>query len=81
VQFVPEMTVSEALALHPHARWVFAAYHIGGCTGCSAASEETLSEVAGGYGLPLEKLVGDLNALLPDRAAELLVPCEQHGAI
>jgi hypothetical protein len=63
VHFVPEMTVSEALALHPHARWVLAAYHLGGCTSCGAAVEETLAEVAVGYGLSLEGLLTDLNGL------------------
>jgi hypothetical protein len=61
--FEANMTVAQALALHPDARWVFAAYHIGGCNGCSQVDEETLSEVATGYKLPLEKLLADLNAL------------------
>jgi hybrid cluster-associated redox disulfide protein len=61
--FEANMTVGEALALHPDARWVFAAYHIGGCDGCSQADHETLLEVAAGYKLPLEKFLADLNAL------------------
>ena len=63
-QFTAAMTVDSALALHPAARWVFAAYHIGGCDGCSAATDETLAEVAEGYKLDLERLLTDLNALL-----------------
>jgi hybrid cluster-associated redox disulfide protein len=58
------MTVDEALALHPAARWVFAAYQIGGCNGCLSATEETLAEVAEGYRLELDRLLADLNALL-----------------
>lgn len=61
--FIPEMTVDAALAAHPKARWVFAAYHIGGCNGCPESSNETLAEVAAGYRLPLERLLSDLNAL------------------
>ena len=57
------MTVDAALAQHPAARWVFAAYHIGGCDGCSSASNETLAEVAEGYRLDLERLLADLNGL------------------
>lgn len=57
------MTVDAALALHPKARWVFAAWHLGGCVRCDAASEETLAEVAKAYGLPLERLLADLNSL------------------
>jgi hybrid cluster-associated redox disulfide protein len=63
-EFTAVMTVDAALALHPAARWVFAAYQIGGCSGCSSAAEETLAEVAEGYRLDLERLLADLNRLL-----------------
>jgi hybrid cluster-associated redox disulfide protein len=62
-KFEATMTVGEALAAHPHARWVFAAYHVGGCNGCSRVDEETIAEVAAGYRLPLEKFLSDLNSL------------------
>ena len=65
MQFSARMKVNEALAQHPSARWVFAAYHIGGCSGCASAEDETLEEVAIAYGIPLEKLIGDLNGLPP----------------
>jgi hybrid cluster-associated redox disulfide protein len=61
--FEPETRVDEALRIHPNARWVFAAYHIGGCNSCERASDETLAQVAEGYGLPLERLLADLNSL------------------
>jgi len=63
------MTVDAALALHPATRWVFAAYHIGGCDGCSAATDETLAEVAEGYHLDLQRLLADLNSLFQPAAA------------
>ncbi len=63
-EFTSGMTVDAALALHPAARWVFAAYQIGGCSGCSAAIDETIAEVAQGYRLDLDRLLADLNALL-----------------
>jgi hybrid cluster-associated redox disulfide protein len=61
--FSRETRVAEALETHPKARWVFAAYHLGGCCGCHRAENETLEEVATGYGIPLERLLADLNAL------------------
>jgi hybrid cluster-associated redox disulfide protein len=64
MQFGADTRVDDALAMHPHARWVFAAYHLGGCNECRSASRETLAEVATGYGLPLQRLLDDLNALL-----------------
>lgn len=63
-KFEPWMTVRDALELHPKARWVFAAWQLGGCNQCSMVDEETLAQVAEGYKLPLEKLLGDLNSLL-----------------
>jgi hybrid cluster-associated redox disulfide protein len=62
-KFEATMTVGEALAAHPHARWVFAAYHIGGCNGCSRVDDETIAEVAEGYHLPLDSFLSDLNSL------------------
>lgn len=66
--FEPHTIVADALSLHPKARWVFAAYHIGGCNGCERAIDETLEQVATGYGIPLERLLRDLNALAQQRA-------------
>ncbi len=65
--FLPDTIVAEALARHPKARWVFAAYHIGGCNGCERATGETLQEVASGYGIPLDNLLRDLNSLDQNR--------------
>jgi hybrid cluster-associated redox disulfide protein len=63
-RFSPDMTVGEAMALHPNARWVFASYHLGGCSHCAISTEETIGQVAEGYGVPLDKLIDDLNSLL-----------------
>ena len=57
------MTVDQALALHPSAKWVFASYHLGGCSGCDMRTAETLEDLADGYGLELEHLLRDLNSL------------------
>lgn len=63
-QFHQDMTVGDAMNTHPNARWVFASYHLGGCSHCAISSEETIGQVAEGYGVPLDKLLEDLNALL-----------------
>jgi hybrid cluster-associated redox disulfide protein len=65
-QFNKEMTVGEAMNLHPNARWVFASYHLGGCSHCAISNEETIEQVAEGYGVPLDALIGDLNSLLTE---------------
>lgn len=61
--FEPSTVVAEALAMHPKARWVFAAYHVGGCASCERSAAETLAELADGYRIPLEEFLRDLNAL------------------
>jgi hypothetical protein len=61
--FEPQTIVADALSMHPKVRWVFAAYHLGGCNSCERAELETLSQLAEGYRIPLENLLRDLNAL------------------
>jgi hybrid cluster-associated redox disulfide protein len=63
VPFSPQMRVDEALAHHPYARWVFAAYHLNNCRTCPSAETETLEELATAYRISLEKFVADLNSL------------------
>jgi hybrid cluster-associated redox disulfide protein len=65
-KFMKEMTVGEAMSVHPNARWVFASYHLGGCSHCAISNEETIEQVAEGYGVPLDKLIEDLNTLLTE---------------
>ena len=62
--FDASTVVSDALARHPKVRWVFAAYHLGGCNGCERSSNETLSELAVAYKISLDDFLRDLNALL-----------------
>ena len=61
--FQPQTVVADALSLHPKARWVFAAYHLGGCRECDRSSNETLEQLARGYQISLERLLADLNSL------------------
>lgn len=68
LKFVSGMTVATALALHPKARWVFAAYHLGGCSTCGLSDTETLDEVARVYQLPLDRFLHDLNSLVVQTA-------------
>lgn len=65
-KFVPHMTVSEALSLHPDAGLVFASYRLSGCPGCSISELETLEQVCLGYGIPLDQFLDSLNNLLED---------------
>lgn len=65
-QFTPEMTVGEAMTVHPEAGLVFSSYHLGGCSHCAINEMETIEQVCGGYGVPVEQLIESLNNLLED---------------
>jgi hypothetical protein len=62
-KFTPEMTVDEAFKLHAGARRVFAGFHLGGCSNCAISETHTIGAVSTDYGIPLEMLLGSLNAL------------------
>ncbi|HYC58900.1 MAG TPA: disulfide oxidoreductase [Thermoanaerobaculia bacterium] len=70
--FESRTIVADALAMHPKARWVFAAYHLGGCNACNLAHEETLEQLAVSYGLSLDALLGDLNSLFASAESQSL---------
>lgn len=70
-RFRAEMTVDAALSLDSRVKWVFAAYHIAGCDGCDRAPDETLEELARGYGIELSRLLSDLNSLNAEVARNL----------
>ena len=65
--FTKEMSVAEALALHPDARAVFAGFHLGGCAHCQIAEFETIEQICEGYGVPVDMLLGTLNSLLESK--------------
>jgi len=60
-----EMTVGEAIGMHPGASMVFAAFHLGGCAHCAVSEEETIEQVCMGYGVPMDEVLQALNALEP----------------
>lgn len=62
--FVPEMTVREAMALHPQAEQILAAFHLGGCSSCAVAADDTLGSVCRNHGRDLEQLLQNLNLLV-----------------
>jgi hybrid cluster-associated redox disulfide protein len=61
--FHADMTVGEAMQLHPRAREVFAGFHLGGCAHCAISEFETIRQICEGYGVPVDMLVGSLNSL------------------
>ena len=62
-KFFKEMTVGEAIVVHPEAGLVFSSYHLGGCSHCSINEVETIEQVCQGYGVEVEVLIDSLNNL------------------
>ncbi len=63
-KFYKEMTVGEAMKLHADAWQIFAGYHLGGCSHCGISEVETIEQVCLGYGVPVDRIIEDLNSLL-----------------
>jgi len=61
--FSLDMKVGEAMKKHPKAQFVFASYHLGGCSHCAISEHETIEQVCYGYGIPPEELLDSLNSL------------------
>ena len=58
------MTIAEAMGVHPRAAEVFAAFHLGGCAHCHINKVETLAEVCEGYGVDPDALLEVLEGLM-----------------
>jgi hybrid cluster-associated redox disulfide protein len=65
--FTPEMTVREALMVHPQAEQVLAAFHLGGCSHCAVEPDERLADACEELGVDLQALVANLNLLTQGR--------------
>ena len=61
--FHRDMTVGEAMRLHPAVSEVFAAFHLGGCSHCGISEQETIGQIAMGYGIDEAMLLGALEDL------------------
>jgi hybrid cluster-associated redox disulfide protein len=62
--FTKEMTIAEAMRVHPRAAEVFAAFHLGGCAHCHVNEVETLEQVCEGYGVDSDQLLEVLEGLM-----------------
>jgi len=62
--FTPQLTVREAMLLHPQAEQLLASFHLGGCSSCAVDADETLAQVCREEGRDLTDLLANLNMLL-----------------
>jgi hybrid cluster-associated redox disulfide protein len=62
--FTLDMTIAEAMQVHPRAAEVFAAFHLGGCAHCHINTVETLGQVCESYGIDSNTLLEVLEDLM-----------------
>ncbi len=62
--FSLDMTIEEAMSIHPRVAEVFAAFHLGGCASCGISSFETLGQVCMAYGVDPDTLLEVLEGLM-----------------
>lgn len=62
--FRPDMTVADAMAMHPRVAEVFMAFHLGGCSHCGISNFETVEQVCMAYGVDVEVLLEVLEGLM-----------------
>lgn len=62
--FSMDMTIAQALAVHPRVAEVLAAFHLGGCAHCHINEVETLEQVCQGYGVDPVMLMEALEGLM-----------------
>lgn len=67
--FDPDMTIGEAMAVHPRVPEVFAAFHLGGCASCGISEFETIAQVCMGYGIDAAVLIDVLDGLMVEEEA------------
>lgn len=68
--FHPQMTVAEAMSIHPRVAEVFAAFHLGGCSHCGISQVENIEQVCMAYGVELPVLLEVLEDLIRREHAE-----------
>ncbi len=68
--FSLDMTIGEAMSLHPRVAEVFAAFHLGGCSHCGINQYETIGQVCGGYGVDADLLLEMLEGLMKPKETE-----------
>ena len=62
--FSLDMTIGEAMSIHPRVAEVFAAFHLGGCSHCGINQYETIGQVCAGYGVDADMLLEVLEGLM-----------------
>ncbi|MGI6461440.1 MAG: DUF1858 domain-containing protein [Candidatus Hydrogenedentales bacterium] len=61
-----DMSVHEAMQMHPRVGEVFAAFHLGGCSHCALGQFESIGQVCAGYGVDPNALLEVLESIVAE---------------
>ena len=64
LEFVPTMTIAEAMGVHPRVSEVLASFHLGGCSHCAVSDVDTIEGACQTYGIDQKALMLALNNLV-----------------
>jgi|YNPNPStandDraft_1061719.scaffolds.fasta_scaffold13292_3 hybrid cluster-associated redox disulfide protein len=68
LSFSPQMTIAEALQVHPKVADVLASFHLNGCSHCAVSDVDTLEGACQTYGIDQKALMAALNRLVDARS-------------
>jgi len=68
LSFSPQMTIAEALQVHPKVADVLASCHLNGCSHCAVSDVDTLEGACQTYGIDQKALMAALNRLVDARS-------------
>ncbi len=81
LRFAPETTVQEAELMHPQAKELLKAFHMGGCDDCAVAPADTLAQICTARNVALDTLLANLNMLVAAEAAPASSQNGGHGPV
>ncbi len=68
LSFSPDMTIAEAMNVHPKVSEVLATFHLGGCSHCAVSDVDTIQGACQSYGIDQKTLMTALNQLVDPKS-------------
>jgi hybrid cluster-associated redox disulfide protein len=79
LSFSPNMTIKEAMEVHPRVGEVLASFHLGGCSQCAVSDVDTIEGACRTYGIDQPTLMGALSHLIDASSGGSTGPIKAPG--
>jgi len=66
--FALDMTIADAMSVHPKVTEVLASFHLGGCSHCAVSDVDTIEGACQSYGIDQRALMTALNQLIDSKS-------------